>query len=183
MKIFLDMDGVLADFNRAIHEAHGKTVAQPGSGKQPWDLDQFWGMTLNDFWAPSNNTKFWASIPRTPEANQIAEAAWGAVGTPNVCILTSPSLYDGCISAKRAWIAKYYPALADQMIFTSAKQFLAHPDTILIDDSDKNITRFATVGGQTVLVPRLWNTDFALADRTFSIVKERLEAINSRSIS
>lgn len=169
----LDMDGVLADFNAGIHLAHGKPIPQIGSGPQKWDLEKTWGITLQEFWAPSNNIEFWAGLPMTPEADLIVDTLEAKVGAKNVALLTNPSLFDGCIGAKRQWVKEYYPELAEQMIFTSAKSFLATPDTVLVDDSDKNIANFAAAGGKTLLVPRLWNRDWALTPITASVFLER----------
>ena len=38
------------------------------------------------------------------------------------------------------------------------KHFCARPDALLIDDGDHNVEAFRANGGQTILVPRPWNS-------------------------
>jgi hypothetical protein len=37
------------------------------------------------------------------------------------------------------------------------KELLARPDTLLIDDNEKNISAFRKSGGMAITVPRPWN--------------------------
>ena len=45
-----------------------------------------------------------------------------------------------------------------QFLIGPSKHLCANPETLLIDDSDKNVDSFRKCGGQAVLVPRPWNS-------------------------
>ncbi len=155
---FLDMDGVIADFVGSTCKAHG--LESPYGHVNClgiFDMEKCWGMTVEKFWEPLATYEFWADMAKTPEADELVELLIGKFGEKQVCILTHPSAYDGCISAKKAWIDKHYPMLSGQMLFGSAKQYLAGPDRYLVDDWDKNIKAFKDAGGYGITVPRLWN--------------------------
>jgi 5'(3')-deoxyribonucleotidase len=132
--VFLDMDGVIADFVGGITSLHGR----PSPYSDPknfgeFHMDKIWGMTAEEFWAPLNRINsfdFWANLNPTPEAHDIVDLLSSRYGVENVCILTSPTLDSGCVPGKRAWTERHFPQLAKNMLFGSAKQFLAGPGRI-----------------------------------------------------
>lgn len=155
---FLDMDGVIADFVGATCKAHG--LASPYGNVNChgiFEMEQCWGMTEEKFWEPLATFDFWAKMPKTPEADEIVDLLIKAFGAEQICVLTNPSSYDGCISAKKVWIKENYPMFDKQILFGSNKQFLAGPDRFLVDDRTKNITAFENFGGTGITVPRAWN--------------------------
>lgn len=182
------MDGVLADFIGALSIAQCKPnpytdPAIRGAALGCWDTDKLWGISVKEFWAPSNTYEFWDTINKTPEADDIVDLVYRLVGEENVAMLTAPSTFEGCIPAKRAWIRRHYGDLSKRMIFTLSKEFLATPTNILIDDRDKNVDDYYRAGGPAILVPRLWNRLHALANigMTLDFVEEKLnEAIRSK---
>jgi len=182
MKVYLDMDGVLADFNLAAHAAHGREDCYPGnpSAYGEWHIEKVWGYTPEEFWAPLQRTGFWESIRKTPEADMIVEACLTEVGPGNVAILTSPSLDAFSIPGKRTWISNHFPELTEQMIFTKAKGFVAGPNRILIDDCDRNIDEWSKERGWAIQVPRLWNREYpaAQAGLTQKLVERRINLID-----
>lgn len=173
MKIFLDMDGVLADFVGGACTAHNRTCYDHPSHYGEFNLETIWGISAAEFWAPTNNFEFWASLAKTPEADMIVETAVKLVGWENVAILTSPSLHPSCVPAKRYWIEKYYPRLTKNMIFAWGKGFIAGPGKLLVDDRDRNVDDFRAGGGHAVLVPRLWNQRYYdVITREFNLQEE-----------
>lgn len=159
-QLFLDMDGILADFVTGVSQAHGRPnpyLSDPGA-LGVWDMEKIWGMSATDLWSPTNNFNFWAGLQKMPDADEIFALACEKVGEENIAILTAPSLSGACFTGKRAWIEKNYPSLARKIIFASAKGFLAGPGKWLIDDRDKNIEEFEAAGGRGILQPRLWNS-------------------------
>jgi len=182
MKVFIDMDGVLADFNLAAHLAHGREDCYPGnpSAYGEWHIEKVWGCTPEEFWAPLQYKGFWENIPKTPEADMIVELCLEKFGEKNTAILTSPSLDPYSVPGKREWIATRYPALKDQMLFGKAKGFVAGPRKVLIDDCDRNIWEWSDEGGYVIQVPRLWNVEWPMAfnGRTYEVVKGRINSID-----
>jgi 5'(3')-deoxyribonucleotidase len=177
-KAMLDMDGVLADFMKAICKAHNRPnpyVNNP-SAYSEFNTEKVWGITPEEFWAPiqGESLDFWAGIDKTPEADRIVRLVCREFGMDNVAILTAPSRDVGSVPGKRAWMDKHYPRLAKNMIFTSAKGFLAGPKRILIDDRDRNVVEFKQAGGDAILFPRLWNSSWMHDGEGMKILEREL---------
>lgn len=142
MTIFLDMDGVIADFFGAI--------------KVRFDVNHW--KSLNDreaAFASLRNTDWFDTLPKFAESNrivtfveEISNNDWG--------ICSSPLRGDRDNSAywKRRWLEKngYAPPLQENMIFTSNKHKyawnkLTRKPNILVDDRPDNIRRWIDAGG------------------------------------
>lgn len=173
-KCFLDMDGVIADFVGAVHEAHGRPYCYADhSVRGRFDIEPIWGISVDEFWK-TDTLEFWDSIKPTPEAFEIVSMLEKSFGVDNIAILTSPSNGPGCVPGKRSWMRRHFPQFYKQMIFTSAKKFLSGPSRILIDDRDKNIESFHEEGGETILIPRHWNSHHEDSDHVVEWVHEAL---------
>lgn len=150
MICFLDMDGVLVDFSGAVENAYGIKMDR-------WDFDDFIpGVTKEEFWL-SCTEEFWANLPWTEEGKDILRIVENFFGKDNICLLTTPCLTKGSMEGKRRWIEKHLPGYLDQFLMGKPKHFCAGPQSILIDDSDKNINKFLYYGGRAILIPRPWN--------------------------
>lgn len=157
----LDMDGVIADFMSALTTSHKRPT--PYTIKENlgiWETEKLWGITEDEFWAPimADSLNFWSTIPKMPEADEIVEILEKAFGSENIAILTAASEDIGSVPGKRAWMMKHFPQFAKRMIFGHAKEFMAAPYRLLVDDRDKNVAKFAKAGGKTILIPRPWNS-------------------------
>ncbi len=130
--IFLDLDGVIADFDTHLH-AQGKV---DGSGKTKWnELDHEWFSTI-------------------PVYEGARDFYFKLKDMAAVKFLTAPTMSTGSISGKADWIQNsFLPkrgkwALMDFIIAPSKdKQFLAGPTRILVDDRIKNIQEWEEAGG------------------------------------
>lgn len=167
-KCFLDMDGVLADFVTGACNHYG--IEYPyaeHTNEGIWDFVELAGIDASKFWG-SLDRDFWTNLPKMPDADEILETVVNFFELPNVAILTSPpgSKRDECIIGKHAWMRKYYPALERRLIPTSLKEFCAHSKSVLIDDYDNNIAKFASNSGHVVLVPRPWNSHYAMKNES-----------------
>ena len=176
----LDMDGVLADFVGGVVHAHGRPYPydMPNS-LGVFDIERIWGITPQEFWAPCDGPTFWDDLAKTPEADALVFQACQKFGPSNVAILTAPSLSPHCVPGKRRWIERYYPQLKKNIIFGSAKKFLAAPNRILIDDRDKNVDDFIGAGGPAILMPRLWNRAHDRATESLDVVLYKLQWLSS----
>jgi len=159
--IYLDMDGVLADFVFAAHRYWGVAYSQDNYpyGAGNWDfvkpfceLKRF---REEDFWRLPED--FWASIEWTKDGRDILAAVENAFGIENTVIVTSPTLSPRCASGKLIWIANHIPQYRRRFAVTPCKSSFAHIDSILIDDYDKNVRDFHAAGGNAICVPRPWN--------------------------
>lgn len=173
IQCLLDMDGVIADFMTQLcifHDRPSPYVDPSAYGI--WDTEKLWNITVDEFWAPikKDSYAFWKMIPKTSEADAIVKLVSDTFGVENVAILTAPSDDEGAVPGKRRWMKRNFPQFEKRMIFGSAKEFLAAPYRVLVDDRDKNILSFEDAGGEGVLVPRLWNRAYHYADSSEKIV-------------
>lgn len=157
--IYLDLDGVLADFVRGCFQHFGRTLPMADVG---WNFYRDWGMTEQEFWTHTTFS-FWAKLPWTPEGRDLLDGLRTLTDRPLV-ILTSPAPRQGCTEGKLDWLRQHLPDFIRQgrVFIGSAKHHLAAPDKLLIDDHDANVERFRQHGGAAVLVPRPWNARKAL---------------------
>lgn len=177
VQCLLDMDGVIADFMTQLAVYHGRPSPYVDSSAYGiWDTEKLWGITVEQFWAPIkvDSLAFWKMIPKTPEADAIVALVSATFGEANVAILTAPSDDAGAVPGKRSWIRRNYPQFEKRMIFGSAKEFLAAPYRVLVDDRDKNCEQFRAAGGRSILIPRLWNSRHPYADQALDVLQEEL---------
>lgn len=168
------MDGVIADFVGAIHKAHGRPYCYDDPAvRGRFDIDPIWGISAKEFWS-TDTFEFWDTVEPHAEATQIVSLLEETFGSENVCILTSPSNGPGCVPGKRSWIRRHFPQFQKRIIFTSAKEFLAGDQRLLIDDRDSNIKDFRDHGGEAILIPRHWNLLHRHADRVMEVLQRKI---------
>lgn len=119
-------------------------------GEERFTVPSFWNSVFRDFWANAELSK---------EFHFILEQAEALVGRDRILLLTSPTKDPDCHAGKVEWIQKVCPPwLHRQYSISTRKQFCAHPEALLIDDSDANVNNFREWGGNAILVPRPWNS-------------------------
>lgn len=167
--IFLDQDDVLNQFTM-------QALAHVGCYVNTESFDDFnpeWGFdiikaanalhlcrkfTLASFWKCFSRND-WRDLPKSAEFEFLLQQSEALVGRENICILTFPILDPDCAAGKIEWIYNHCPKwLHRQYLIGPPKHFCARPDALLIDDSDANVTAFRAHGGQTILMPRPWNS-------------------------
>ena len=141
-KIYLDMDGVLADFFAEYAKLAGVTSGSyrdiPPAKADP-TLDKMIG------------TDFFARLPMFPTAAGLVKLVLGYVNTYNIC--SSPLRGDHANSEKwkRVWIQQHLnPQPADVVITGQKERHAVNADgspNILIDDRGTNIERWRAKGG------------------------------------
>jgi predicted chitinase/5'(3')-deoxyribonucleotidase len=139
IKVYVDMDGVLADlFNHAggIHDVeHYSNIT-----KDQWE----------EFFKNTNAYELFRDLPVFPSANKLLQMVKDFAG--GYTILSSPLSFDkaGSIKGKREWLQKHIHVTPDNIIFEHDKAKYAtsdgHPN-ILIDDYGVNIRAWGTAGG------------------------------------
>lgn len=169
--VFLDMDGVLTNFNKAVCEEFNLPY--------PPQIYHFFPKIrkeVNDFC----DTLFWQNLEWMHDGREILRAIMGTLGLETIFLLTGMMPNPGCGTGKMMWIQTNLPIYSPQVILHSLsvpKSFLARPDALLIDDKDENVEEFIAAGGEGILVPRHWNRDYKNVDNSATIVRERLEAL------
>lgn len=182
MKIFLDMDGVLVDFLKGIHDALG---ADYDFDNYPYEKGK-WDMfaDIGGFNLPFKvidalcTSDFWADLDWMPDGRDILREVINRQPLADVYLLTTPMPNLGSASGKMRWVAEHLPHMITQVIVTQApKALLAGPDRILIDDKDQNIDEWVKAGGIGVLVPRPWNRLRVAADNSAQFVARQLREV------
>lgn len=183
-RLFLDMDGVLADFNKATHKAHGRPDSYsegspffPGSLGR-FDIEKIWGISAKEFWQALDGPTFWEDIEPMPDADDIVAMVVEKFGADNICVLTSPSLSPYCIPGKKTWMKANFPIFKN-MLFGSCKQFLAYPGAVLIDDKDSNVEDFTSASGRGILLPRPWNSQYGFRNHTIVCLRHDLKGVTA----
>ena len=136
-KIYVDMDGVLVDFDGGYEKLTGMTT-QEADAKGP----EF-------FWKPISDAgaKWWITLKWMPDGKQL----WDYVKKYNPELLSAPSREEASRMGKRVWVKRELPGT--KLILRSAdkKQEFASPTSILIDDRKKNIEQWEAAGGIGIL--------------------------------
>jgi len=151
-RIFLDMDGVLSDWESAVRAWYNKPLAP----FQNWSIryEEDFGMSADEFWAGLTE-EFWESMPFTPEAEQIL-----AITEPyKPIILTMPPRSAPGATGKLLWVKRNLPEFHHdrRVIMTLDKTLVGPRGDILIDDADHLIEQWVDAGGIGITVPRSYN--------------------------
>ena len=136
-KIYVDMDGVLVDFDGGYEKLTGMTTREADK-KGP----EF-------FWKPISKAgaKWWITLNWMSDGKQL----WDYVKKYNPELLSAPSREEASKMGKRIWVKRELPGA--KLILRSAdkKQEFASPTSILIDDREKNIEQWEAAGGIGIL--------------------------------
>jgi len=172
--IFLDVDGVLVNFRKGIHDIFNKSYNYPTLSNK-W---LFWDDWPDITFEMVNNVctiNFWANLEWTHDGHDILRAVLDKFSISQIYLLTTSMPNIESASGKMMWIKNKLPEFYKRTIITQvSKSLLAHPDTLLIDDKDENIEGFCIAGGHGILVPRPWNELHGWADETLQVVKNSL---------
>ena len=187
-RIYLDLDNVLNTLAPYILHTMGCPIASNSYAKYPSEFGYAIVDTTNhmlhanytpeEFWAAVPQ-HIWAIVPRTPFFHELIELCRRAVGMQNVYIATSPTNEPACAAGKIEWMQEYLPPwLHRQFFITPCKHLLASPQSLLIDDCENNVVRFADYGGKVILVPRPWNVH--RKSNSFDHIIDRMKTFSFR---
>lgn len=136
-KLFLDCDGVLADFDAGARALLGMDArafeARRGKG-------EFWKRL-------ARAGDFYASLAKMPDADDL----FGAVRHLNPTILTGLPMGNWAAPQKVRWAAEHFPGVP--IITCMARDKYRHMDgaDVLVDDSDRHMAAWEQAGGIYVL--------------------------------
>ena len=146
-KVYLDMDGVLADFDQRFRDISGM---EPREFENKYGRKAFWDLIDEE-----NKVKFWVGIPTMPGAADLVDA----VKDYNYELLTSPSAKKQSYLGKILWVKNHigdvFPS-KPRINFKKAKEkHLVKPQLaktdILIDDREDTIGRWNVAGGTGIV--------------------------------
>lgn len=136
MHLFLDSDGVFADFDQHIKDLFGKWPREMSD-------DEMWRLA-------SAHPHFWNKMPLKPGARELWEFCKGH--NPTVLTGCPKSDYDRAVEHKKAWWQYHFQH--DKVITCLSRDKALHmiaPGDVLVDDMSKNIKRWEKAGGVGVL--------------------------------
>lgn len=160
-KIFVDLDGVLADFQAGMEKAMSKVFG----GTHVHDEDEYERSSKyrSKMWTglrkyqDDHGGELWHELPLMPDAQQL----WNYVKNYNTEILTATGNPEyGAGDQKYRWVAKHIdPNVKVNLTRKAAeKSQMAAPHHILIDDKMKAIKPWVDAGGIGVLHTSAANT-------------------------
>lgn len=137
-EIYIDSDGVIADFDAYVIEKFGKSVSEFES------KNKFWSKLG---WFNNNVEPFFSNLPKMAHADELIKLLTEKFH--HVKILTATGHVPKNVGEQKTeWYAKHYPYLEVILVRKSSeKAKYAHSGAILIDDRDKSIVPWVEAGG------------------------------------
>jgi 5'(3')-deoxyribonucleotidase len=131
-RLFLDADGVLADFDRGSRDLLGmrpkEFIANHGRGT---------------FWKRLAKAKnFYGSLPQMPDAQLLFDAVKHLEPT----ILTGLPLGSWAAPQKIEWAAEHFPGVPIITCMARDKHKHMHPGDVLVDDREKHRAAYEAAG-------------------------------------
>jgi 5'-nucleotidase len=154
MKIYLDLDGVMADFDKGFR---GRFRAEPNN----FSDSEMWKM-INSY------ETFYADLPLMPSAIKLFEKLTDSF---DVIILTAcpRSNYTKAALQKKDWVRKYLSKDITVLPVLGGKNkalFMHEPGDVLIDDMEKNCKAWEELGGIAIQHESVDDTLFRLNEIT-----------------
>lgn len=148
-KIYLDMDGVLADFNRGVRELCGFEAPDQSEKRTAEEESRMWADI-------GKVDHFYGKLEMMPGAKVLFDTIWNAYG--NRCeILTGIPRPERSLRTagddKKEWVKRLLsPDVKVNICFRAEKiERCTGPETILIDDLDRTILEWRKKGGTGIL--------------------------------
>ena len=162
-KIYFDMDGVLADFDRGIREFCGMDPVSQDYGKEP-------GMDTLMWEKASKIPHFYDRLELMPGAKEMFDAIYDRYQDRCEILTGIPKPHRGMIGSaedKTVWVRRLLSR--DIVVHTVYKeqkpQFCSGRDCVLIDDLQRNIDAWEKAGGTGILHRSSADTLKVLRDR------------------
>jgi hypothetical protein len=149
MKIFVDMDGVVADFMGMLAK-HGHT-------RTKWRDEELWPIV-------NAIPNFWGDMPVMKDARKLMSM----IRKHDVAFLTAPTRFDArCKGGKAMFAWKHFRGIPIMFARACEKKNRAEPGALLIDDNKGNVNQWRKAGGVAVL----YTTFEACRDEIDGIIK------------
>lgn len=132
-QIFLDCDGVLADFDKGAAAILGMP---PPQFEKRYGSGEFWKRLAR---APD----FFGSLPLMADAMEL----YAAVRHKNPVILTGMPRGGWAEPQKRRWAERHFPEVPVITTMAALKHEHRHPGDVLVDDRDKHRHLWENEGG------------------------------------
>lgn len=149
-RIYLDMDGVLADFEKGVQDlCHMEPLSQNGKRRSPKQDDLMWD-------AIRKTGHFYDRLELMPGAKELFGLLYGKYGTRCEILTGIPRKERGVATAeqdKRNWTRRMLSdTIKVHTVNRKEKQlYCTGPETVLIDDREKTILEWQALGGTGIL--------------------------------
>ena len=141
MKIYLDMDGVLVNFDQGVTNLGEEFAKGLSDDALPIDKQKMYDAI------EKAGAAFWANLKWTSDGKDL----WDLIKRFNPVLLSSPGKFSFAPSGKNTWVQNNLPGIP--LYFSDNKSDYVDPYelSILIDDSKNNIGGWEGVGGEGIL--------------------------------
>lgn len=150
-KIFVDMDGVLTNFDKAVQDLGEKAALGLVEGAKDEDRDYMYEAI------DKAGVEFWSTMEWTPDGKKL----WDFLKPYKPALLSSPGQLLYAEAGKTQWVAENIPGTT--LLLEPDKYRYAERDAILIDDMMDNVSAWEEQGGTGILFE---DTDTTIADLT-----------------
>ena len=144
MDIFIDIDGVLANWTKSVAFING-VVYQRNKIYRSYELDTQIGRELIDkaMYTPG----FWLNLEKFPWSDELVHLV--DITCPTWRFLTKANNDAQCYGNKAVWLENAYPQYVERLVICRGeKTFACKPGDILIDDHPTNVKEWNNAGGQ-----------------------------------
>lgn len=157
-RVFLDVDGVLADFVGRACECHGvENIYLDPKNKGYECMHRRMGITSSEFWEPLKGNKFWRDLDVLEEGVKTLAFLEDTFGRDNIFLLSKPADDIGYFIGRYEWIHKNFPKYLQRTFLHKQKHMFAGSSSLLIDDSIDNCELFQENDGTAFLYQQPWN--------------------------
>lgn len=174
--IFLDMDGVSCDLVQHMFHKLGinyESVIEKWIIDYPknYNIHEVIERDKDEIWRVTEKKEFWETMPKYEWFDELYYFCKSKCDT---VFISAPTNNPECISGKLSWILNINNSCKDY-VFTHRKELFANSNSLLIDDSDKNIDDFKKCGGYGVLFPQPWNSNHTLIGKRMKYVYNEIK--------
>lgn len=167
MKIYLDCDGVLANWCKQVHYwSETQEVAWDA-----WDGYKRLGITEDQLNEMMRHVGFWKDMEVLPGAKKLF-GNLKKLGTVKICTRPYPS--PNCLYGRSVWLQENFGVGIADTIYMHDKWELAKEGTLLIDDNLENCQLFADMGGNSILFPTTYNTTIVPENKIENVLNQAL---------
>ncbi len=148
-KIYFDMDGVLADFERGVKElCHMDPPSQNSNEDKKVQDDEMWTRI-------KDTDNFYDKLELMPGAKEMFDAVYEKYGEKCEILTGIPKAKRGIVTAgedKEKWVKRLLSdVIKVNIVYREEKpKYCFGKDCILIDDMEKNIKEWENMGGTGV---------------------------------
>jgi hypothetical protein len=141
-QIYVDMDGVLADFDALAIDVVGSP--DPRQAEATLGSREFWRRLAA---VPA----FYRRLPKMADADVLWAGVVAASPTPPIILTGVPTSIPSAPAEKIAWAAEHFPGAAVLTCASRNKSQYCQPGDVLIDDWAKYRALWEGVGGHFIL--------------------------------